>query len=36
MDQNKGLGGGLKGSSVEQEAVSVVDGVVDQAVDLVV
>jgi hypothetical protein len=36
MDQKTDLEGGLRGGSVEQEAISMVDGVVDQAVNLVV
>jgi|GEM_PF-5568802 len=36
MDQTTDLEGGLRGGSVEQEAMSLVDGVIDQAVNLVV
>lgn len=36
MDQQTDLEGGLRGGSVEQEAISMIDGVVDQAVNLVV
>jgi hypothetical protein len=36
MDQNTNLESGLRGGSVEQEAMSMISGVVEQAVNLVV